>query len=240
MICTTQNHTHTDVYYTAFIFHVPNFWVYILPFFSPWKIFLYAGWEGLTWPVLWAWRHWWCKPSTRAKAVARWRSEARTAEEQPAGDTAGFARLPAGGFCRQPPVSTLNVGGRLAAGRQEPHLPTNPIKLRPETPSAASGPPAKKPTWIHTSLSSPKIPGSQIQLVMRGVGGRGCFVATVLLTVCVNLLHYPLNPHLPSEQKFTTSVFSINLATGSQLLICKCSPRFLDAIVRLDELVGHW
>ena len=98
----------------------------------------------------------------------------------------------------------------------------------------------QKNTWIHTLLSSLKIPGSQIQLVMRGVGGRGCFVATVLLTVCVNLLHYPLNPHLPSEQKFTTSVFSINLATGSQLLICKCSPRFLDAIVRLDELVGHW
>ena len=49
------------------------------------------------------------------------------------------------------------------------------------------------------------------------MGGRGCFVATVLLTVCVNLLHYPLNPHL-AEQKFTASVFSIKFAgTGSLL-----------------------
>ena len=57
--------------------------------------------------------------------------------------------------------------------------------------------------------------------------GGGCFVATVLLTVAVNLLHYPLNPHL-LEQKFTQAVFSIKFATDSQSNseFCKCLLHF--------------
>ena len=57
--------------------------------------------------------------------------------------------------------------------------------------------------------------------------GGGCFVATVLLTVAVNLLHYPLNPHL-LEEKFTQAVFSIKFATDSQSNseFCKCLLHF--------------
>ena len=85
----------------------------------------------------------------------------------------------------------------------------------------------KKPS----SLWSPvtflvKIPGGNPweEPAMRG---GGCFVATVLLTVAVNLLHYPLNPHL-LEEKFTQAVFSIKFATDSQSNseFCKCLLHF--------------
>ena len=120
--------------------------------------------------------------------------------------------------CRRNPLQPPVFFSRLAAGWRQPHLPANPIKLRTETPTAASA--GLTPWWkktcigIHTFLVSEKLPGRLLQAGHERGGRGGCFVATVLLTVCVNLLHYPLNPHLP-EQNFTESVFSIKFATGS-------------------------
>jgi hypothetical protein len=42
-------------------------------------------------------------------------------------------------------------------------------------------------------------------------GGGGCFAGTVLPTVGVNLLHYPLNPHLPG-QNLPAVVFRLSQA----------------------------
>ena len=106
-----------------------------------------------------------------------------------------------------------------AAGwRQGDHLRTNPIKLRPEHQRRHQAHHQKSlHRNPHIFYSEKLLEAWQSGHERRGVGGRGCFVATVLLTVCVNLLHYPLNPHL-AEQKFTASVFSIKFAgTGSLL-----------------------
>ena len=106
--------------------------------------------RGLMWPVLRAWCHcWWCKLQLqRAKDLARGSEAPTTALRLAvAGDAAGFGRRLPRSRSKAAASELLRGGGRLAARRHEPHLPANPIKLRTETPTAASGlpPPSKKP-----------------------------------------------------------------------------------------------